>query len=231
VKRTAIFFAMVALAFAGAAQATVITGAQIVGGPLPPGVSFSSVGGAIDAKAGFAPYTGAGVSGLTAGEIDPGESITGSFATPGQFSFFQLMVLFDGPEYNDTEEIAKVTATLFGGGTLVGTLSTDYISDANGLTAYWSLPGTVSNISPATASGAGVWRVDNPFGSALITDLKFESVSNLLPGGECPNSGGCTNDSDYAIESLGYEPVPEPGTLLLIGSGLLGLTRVRRRRS
>jgi hypothetical protein len=231
VKRTAILLAMAAaLVLAGTAQATVITGAQISGGPLPAGVSFSSVGGSIDTKP-LLGYIGAGVSGRTAGEIDPGESITGTFATPGRFGFIELMVLFDGPEFNDTEEIAQVTASLYGGGSLVATLKTIYDGDANGLTAVWSnLFGTVTNISPATIDGAGVWRVDNPFGTNLITGLTFESISNVPPLGGCHNSGGCTNDSDYAIESLGYEPVPEPGTLILIGSGLAGLA-LRRRRS
>jgi hypothetical protein len=33
----------------------------------------------------------------------------------------------------------------------------------------------------------------------------------------------------FAFDNLRFEPVPEPATLLLLASGLIGLTRLRRR--
>ncbi|OFV88983.1 MAG: hypothetical protein A2V74_04025 [Acidobacteria bacterium RBG_16_70_10] len=33
----------------------------------------------------------------------------------------------------------------------------------------------------------------------------------------------------WVLDDLTYEPVPEPGNLVLLGAGLIGLTRLRRR--
>jgi PEP-CTERM motif len=45
-------------------------------------------------------------------------------------------------------------------------------------------------------------------------------------GASAPSLG---NGRWYSMDDVTYEPVPEPATLLLLGSGLVGLTRRRRR--
>ncbi len=47
----------------------------------------------------------------------------------------------------------------------------------------------------------------------------FELYDNALPG-----------DSQVMIDNVSINPVPEPATILLLGSGLLGLGGIRRRR-
>jgi hypothetical protein len=136
-------------------------------------------------------YTGVGISGTpTTDEIDIGEFLTGT-SVNNLFSVFslQLGVLFDGPEFNDVNEVAQVTATRRNGTSIVHTLR------ATGTTtAIWSgttsTSGAVSNKSPADNLGGGaVWEIMNPFGNINdFTKISFTALRGTCGGAPAPTS-------------------------------------------
>ncbi len=184
-------------------------------------ITWTSTPGNFQKKT-VAGWQGVGISGGTAGEIDIQELLTGTIS-PGLTFYvpsFTIGFLFDGPEFNDVQEVAQFIITSNSLGTVSYTL-TNFFSGPT----VWTGPGTVTNLSPSTSSGAAVWRVDNPFGPLNdITAIRFTA----LPG-TC-GSGPCTNQSDYALVQFRYEAVPEPGTYAMLGLGLIGLGLLSRRR-
>jgi hypothetical protein len=187
--------------------------------------TFDAVGGNFSYKT-LDGFTGVGVSGRTSGEIDIGESIGGRFSEAVYVPYLTLAFLFDGPEFGDVQETASISATLAGGGSVTYTLAAMFRADP-----LYSGPSLVDNLSPPTRNRAGVWEIEDPFDGMAITGLSFTAVPGLC------GRGRCDNQSDFAFHAMGIErlgptvtPVPEPGTMALLLSGMAVLGAVARRR-
>jgi hypothetical protein len=88
---------------------------------------------------------------------------------------------------------------------------------------FKDLTAGVSALSQGVEGQGGVFRITNPFGSTVISQLELLAFAN---GGS-----GSTNSS-FGLVSLVYNtPIPEPGTLVLVGLGALGLGLARRGRT
>jgi hypothetical protein len=156
---------------AAPASAGIVNGNQFPNGSSPPLVldgitwTIAPAGGTFQQKTSgsgcAAPYgcsgggyVGVGIGGLpnppnrTNDEIDIGEFLNGTWTGGRMVTSLTLGVLYDGPEFGDYQEVAQVTFTLGGGGTVVYTL-TNFFDNNTGATAVWSGPGTVTS-SPTT---------------------------------------------------------------------------------
>lgn len=189
------------------------------------GVTFASASGKFITKTRGTPsISGLGVTGgRTNDEIDIGETVTMNWVGALQIKQFSVGVLYNGPEFGDWTETAQVKA--YNGATLLftGVLQVD-ATGTTGASFNGTSFGTVTNLSPATHSGGGGWRVDNPFGNAQVDKLVFTALTSTLCG-----TNSCTNQSDYTLSSV--TAVPEPGTyaMLLAGLGALGFMAKRRK--
>jgi hypothetical protein len=225
------FAAITALVTAGSAHADISlldssmystlsgTNGAVIGG-----VTFTSAPRNFSTKTlGTPSTTGLGVAGgRTGGEIDIDETVTMSWVNGLTITSFSVGVLYNGPEFGDWVETAQVQAysgaNLLFTGILRGDATNNTVANFTG-TGF----GTVTNLSPATQSGGGGWRVDNPFGTAKVDKLVFTALTSTLCGTQ-----PCNNQSDYTLSSV--TAVPEPGTyaMLLAGLGALGFVARRR---
>jgi hypothetical protein len=192
------------------------------------GVTFQSQGGKIDSKK-MAGYLGIGVHGDTNGEIDLGESLKASWSTLQTVSSFSVAFLFNGPEFGDKNETAKVS--------LLGSTSGIYgkLTAVSDTQAKWQLFNSsdvalgsasfISAISPATAKGAGVWTVTDPFASYAGSGVKFSALQGLYDSGK-----KCFEPSDFAFFGLSTAAIPEPGSYSMLSTGLFAVGFLMQRR-
>ena len=179
--------------------------------------TFTAVGGTFKKKTQDG-YTGVGISGKGSDEINIGERIDVSFTKNILITNITLGLLFDGPEYGDVNETAKITATF-----LDGTKS-DFFLTATGLkTATWTGPGTVSNISEASYGEGALWAIANPFGDKRVSGLSFTAVTGLC------GKGACNNQSDYVLHCI--SAVPEPSTYAMMMAGIAAVGFSARRKA
>lgn len=174
---------------------------------------------------GVSSKSGSNISDRTPGEIDIGEFINAKFTKNGTtdsagiiITSFTLGLLFDGPEYNDVNEVAQITATL-----LDGSPDLVYTFTAKSLqSGLWTGQGSFANLSPAADGRGAVWVFSNPFGDARISGLSFTALTGKK------GTGAGTNQSDYTLISI--SAVPEPETYAMMLAGLAGIGFVARKK-
>jgi PEP-CTERM motif len=178
-------------------------------------------------------YTGVGVQGMTDGEIDwrdnLSESITVTFAQASDIASFSLGVLFNGPEYNDVREVARITVN--------GEQTSYYLrTQATENLAKWYYGNDfVADVSFIGGAGTqlgqgGAISVANPFGDKDITSITFAAAQGASSS-ICGSFGtsACTNQSDYSVVGI-TAAVPEPQTYALMLAGLGAVVFMSRRR-
>jgi len=155
------------------------------------------------------------------GEIDGNEAITFNFTNGLVVSDFTVAFLFANGYFSDTvNEISITTADTAG-----DLVTSNYLISLEAIYPdTYNLKGadpgaSVTVISDPVGTGSGVFTINNPFGNAKILSMTFFAANSTAAGAA---------DSDYAIGKITV--VPEPGTILLFGTGLAGLAAVGRRR-
>ena len=184
-------------------------------------------------------YDNGPINGSTdAWTINFGYIVSDTFAAGGSTSGFSLGVWeFPGDSVTSVDwsiTSAENGGTVFGSGTASGKNVTDQFISSNQYN-YDIDKITVSGLNVATASGTTYWlNLQNavvPSGNPVFWD---ENSGKGCGGAGCPSiaseSAIGTIPSEAFTIGGGSVTTPEPGSILLFGSGILGLAGVLRRK-
>lgn len=137
----------------------------------------------------------------------------------------------------------RLTTTNVGVGNLTSDLNSNFIIP---LTDVYTNPNFSENVTGGSETFSLVFNLTNPFiydpsqGNLLLdllisdqsTSLGFSRSGSGSNISRAFNSAGFGDGADgVGLRTLiGFEPVPEPGTFVLLGSGVLGLAGTLRRK-
>lgn len=187
---------------------------HIDGVNAPAGSQFVATGGNLELKT-HNGWTGLGISGGAAGgEIDIGQKLTISFNSAQYIDDISLAFLYNGPEYQDGQEIAAIRIN----GTTEFTLTA--VTDT---TAAWTGSGTVQNLSTANSNSGAIWNIINPFGLTKVNSIELYPL--MYPVGQ-----SAPNLSDFSLRKFHTHSAPDAGaTGALLGIGALALAAFRKK--
>lgn len=125
----------------------------------------------------------------------------------------------DSDELNASGDFSEVLTVTFDPGSIITNI---YILDLfSRETAVYTLDTDYTYTAPSNVA----WGFHN---ISISNDTAFGSISfSVIPPG---SPGGDDGDHDFAVAGIMAEPVPEPTTMLLFGTGLAGLAGSRLRR-
>jgi hypothetical protein len=115
------------------------------------------------------------------------------------------------------------------GGTLMGTFSFDTLTGAGNQIPSLTGTFTVGSVTPGSTL-AGYWNPGDTSAAQFAIDLGKNSTVNTIAGNNGASTAGTPASGDVPVTQTPPSPVPEPASILMLGSGLLALGGTIKRR-